>query len=61
MLGLITVSTNWIVYHTTYFNLLKHQINDMTTIEEVKACYYGMPLTGEYKTILEGITSSNKS
>lgn len=60
MLGLITVATNWIVYHTTYFNLLKHQIDDMTSIDDVRNCYYGMELTGVYKQILDGITSQSK-
>ena len=52
---LAKASTSWIVYHTTYFNLLKHQILDYTTIEEVESVYYGTPLKKEYQQIIDTI------
>lgn len=55
MIELAKASTSWIVYHTTYFNLLKHQILDYTTIEEVESVYYGTPLKEEYQQIINTI------
>lgn len=55
MIELAKASTSWIVYHTTYFNLLKHQILDYTTIEEVESVYYGTPLKKEYQQIIDTI------
>lgn len=36
------------VYHTTYFNMLKHMILEMETKEEIEAAEYGMPLNDKY-------------
>ena len=55
MLGLVQAATQFITYHTTYFNLLKHTILDMTDIEEVKKVEYGTELSPEYQTILNTI------
>ena len=55
MIELAKASTSWIVYHTTYFNLLKHQILDYTTIEELESVYYGNPLKKEYQQIIDTI------
>lgn len=57
MIELAKTSTSWIVYHTTYFNLLKHQILEYTTIEEVESVYYGIPLKEEYQQIINTITN----
>lgn len=55
MLGLVQTATQFITYNTTYFNLLKHTISDITDIEEVKKIEYGMELSSEYQTILNTI------
>lgn len=55
MLGLVQAATQFIIYNTTYFNLLKHTILDMTDIEEVKQVEYGTELSSEYQTILNTI------
>ena len=55
MLGLIQAATQFIIYHTTYFNLLKHIILDLTDVDEVKNVEYGMELSSEYQTILNTI------
>jgi hypothetical protein len=57
MVGLAQAGTQWIIYHTTYFNLLKHQILEMSTIEEVEAVTYGMELKPEYQSTLNAITA----
>lgn len=57
MIGLAQAGIQWITYHTTYFNLLKHQILEMSTIEEVEAVTYGMELKSEYQSILNAITA----
>lgn len=57
MIGLAQAGTQWIIYHTTYFNLLKHQILEMSTVEEVEAVTYGMELKPEYQSILNAITA----
>lgn len=55
MIGLVEKSMQWIIYHTTYFNLLKHQIIDMETKEEVENAVYGMELNEEYQQVLNSI------
>lgn len=54
-LGLVEAGVQWITYHTTYFNVLKHQILDLTTIDEVEEIEYGMELKEEYQTIINEI------
>ena len=55
MIRLVQTATKWVIYHTTYYNLLKHQIQGMTDIEEVKKVEYGTELSPEYQTILNTI------
>ena len=57
MCGLVQNATKWVIYHTTYFNLLKHQILSLETEDEVKAVYYGIELKDEYKSVLNSITA----
>ena len=40
------------MYHTTYFNQLKDMITNMTDVDEILACYYGMPLDDEHASNL---------
>lgn len=54
-LGLVEVGVQWITYHTTYFNLLKHQILEMESVREVEMVEYGMELKEEYQSILNSI------
>lgn len=47
-------------YHTTYFNLLKHCINTMNTVEEINNVVYGvdlqtMGITPEITVLLSGV------
>ena len=58
MNGLIAAASKFIIYHTTYFNLLKHQILDLETIEEVKAVYYGIELKDKYKDVIIAISGA---
>lgn len=58
MCGLVQNATKWVIYHTTYFNLLKHQILALETEDEIKAVYYGIELKDEYKSVLKSITAS---
>lgn len=57
MCGLVQNATKWVIYHTTYFNLLKHQILALETEDEIKAVYYGIELKDEYKSVLKSITA----
>lgn len=57
MCGLVQNATKWVIYHTTYFNLLKHQILSLETEDEVKSVYYGIDLKDEYKSVLNSITA----
>lgn len=59
MIGLVQKALSWIVYHTTYYNLLKHQIQEMVTEKEVKDVYYGCPLKEEYYEILKTISEQS--
>lgn len=58
MIGLVQTCMSYITYHTTYFNLLKHQILNMTSIDEVNAVSYGMTLLPEYQAVIDSVTSS---
>lgn len=58
MIQLTQTATSWIVYHTTYFNLLKHQILEYDNIEDVEKVYYGTKLKEEYQQIINTIVSS---
>ena len=55
MIGLVEKSTQWVIYHTTYFNLLKHQILEMETKEELEKVEYGMELEEKYQIVLNSI------
>lgn len=56
MIELVETALMWITYHTTYFNLLKHTILEMDTIEDVNSVFYGYELNDEYKKVLNAIT-----
>lgn len=58
MMGLVQKALGWITYHTTYFNLIKHEVMDCTTVEKVNQIVYGMTLRDEYQDILNMILSS---
>lgn len=38
------------IYHTTYYNALKHYINALDTIEAIAAIQYGISIPEEYKS-----------
>ena len=55
MIGLVQANIHQIIYHTIYFNLLKHQILEIETEEEIEFVKYGMKLKEEYQSILNTI------
>lgn len=61
MVQLAQTATNWIVYHTTYFNLLKHQILEYNNLEDVEKVYYGIKLKDEYQQIINTIISNGST
>lgn len=61
MIQLAQTATNWIVYHTTYFNLLKHQILEYDNLEDVEKVYYGTKLKDEYQQIINTIISNGST
>lgn len=61
MIQLAQTATSWIVYHTTYFNLLKHQILEYDNLEDVEKVYYGIKLKDEYQQIINTIVSSGST
>lgn len=61
MVQLAQTATNWIVYHTTYFNLLKHQILEYNNLEDVEKIYYGIKLKDEYQQIINTIISNGST
>lgn len=60
MIGLVQASIRWIIYHTTYFNILKHQILEMET-REVEVVKHSMELKEEYQSISNTILVVNKN
>ena len=52
---IVQSATAHIMYHTTYFNLLKHQILEMETKEELEKVEYGMELEEKYQIVLDSI------
>lgn len=61
MVQLAQTATSWIVYHTTYFNLLKHQILEYDNLEDVEKVYYGIKLKDEYQQIINTIVSGGST
>lgn len=61
MVQLAQTATSWIVYHTTYFNLLKHQILEYDNLEDIEKVYYGIKLKDEYQQIINTIISSGST
>lgn len=61
MMLLAQTATSWIVYHTTYFNLLKHQILEYDNLEDVEKVYYGIKLKDEYQQIINTIVSNGST
>lgn len=61
MMLLAQTATSWIVYHTTYFNLLKHQILEYDNLEDVEKVYYGIKLKDEYQQIINTIISNGST
>lgn len=61
MVQLAQTATSWIVYHTTYFNLLKHQILEYDNLEDVEKVYYGIKLKDEYQQIINTIVFSGST
>lgn len=61
MVQLAQTATSWIVYHTTYFNLLKHQILEYDNLEDVEKVYYGTKLKDEYQQIINTIISNGST
>lgn len=59
LIGLVQSGIKWVTYHTTYFNLLKHQIESMETVEEISNVTYGMTLKDEYQAIINAITNGD--
>ena len=47
---IVETATAFKIYHTTYYNALKHYINALETIEEISAIEYGTPIPEEYKS-----------
>ena len=55
-LGLVAAITSFKTYNLTYCNLLKQQVDEMTTPEEVKAVVYGTTkLNEKYQEIMNTI------
>ena len=56
ILSLIKLSSDFKVFHNTYFNYLKSVVNNMTTIEEVLSVNYGFPLTPDLQESFNVLT-----
>ena len=54
-LGLVATVMYCITYNTTYANMLKHQVADMTNVDDVLAVQYGTPLNADYQAKLDEI------
>jgi len=54
---IVSQATAFKIYHTTYYNALKHYINSLETIEEIAAITYGTVLPEEYQSdVLKALT-----
>ena len=47
-----------VIYHTTYFNCLKNQVQSLTSIDDVRNTTYGDTLLPEYAAVLSQIVGS---
>ena len=53
IISIAQISVQYITYHTTYFNFMKSQINNMTSIDDIIAMNYGTRLVEEYQSQLD--------
>ena len=47
---IVEAATAYKIYHTTYYNALKHYINALETIADIAAIEYGTEIPEEYKS-----------
>lgn len=57
IIGIAQLSVQYITYHTTYFNFMKSQISNMTSIDDIIAMNYGMKLDEVYQSQLDAFSS----
>lgn len=50
IIAIADAATNYITYHTTYFNSLKQYIKSMTSIEDVTEIMYGVEIPEDYQS-----------
>lgn len=61
IMGIATLSKKYIKYHTTYFNLIKQQIMNMTSIEDILTINYGQELSSENEVKLSEVMGGDPS
>ena len=54
-LHMSATTTKYVIYHTTYFNMLKHMIEEMSSFDDIKAIKYGDPLNEKYQILFDNI------
>lgn len=56
IIGIADAAIVWITYNTTFFNVLKDQINKMTDVNDIVAIQYGMSLDDEHTSLFTSLT-----
>lgn len=57
---IISSSDAWIKYHTTYFNILRDQINQLIDVDAVIAVQYGMDLDNIHQEMLNTLIPNSQ-
>lgn len=58
IIALAGLATQWILLNTTYFNLMKSQVQSMTSIDDIVAINYGSPLDQTLQETLDIISQN---
>lgn len=62
IITIANVATEYITYHTTYFNSLKHYIKSLNTVNDITTVKYGCDIPEEYQSdVWKGIINGGES
>lgn len=62
IITIANVATEYITYHTTYFNCLKHYVKSLNTVNDIITIKYGCDIPEEYQSdVWKGIINGGES
>lgn len=61
IIALYFAEQKYILYHNTYFNMMKAMVKNLSSIEEVESISYGSELSEEYKEKMDEILQQSET